>query len=145
MKIRCWIPAIALLVAACDPISGVRTRANLTEKANLPCVDHTIRKIDGVGQVVHRVDRNESYQILPHRGKIISVINQWRYGPNQNAALQIADDGKERSYYNGMEKMGEPWPAAQLDAFMPLMKKVNEAIEENCGLPLRATSQVTRN
>ncbi|HEX7857384.1 MAG TPA: hypothetical protein VF503_27200 [Sphingobium sp.] len=143
---KCIFIAIAVLsISACDRISGVRTEAKLTEKADVQCIDRTLRRVEGVGEVLHHTDRNESYGILPHRGKVVSIIDQWAYGENQNAAVQVADDGVERSYFNGMQKMGQPWPAAQLDAFVPLMSVVNNAIEKNCGIPLRMIGRITRN
>ena len=138
--------AIVLLgTSACDRISGVRTDAKLTEKADVQCIDRTLRGVEGVGEVIHHTDRNESYGILPHRGKIVSIIDQWTYGANQNAAVEVADDGVDRYYFNGMQKMGEPWPAAQLDAFVPLMRRVNDAIEKRCGIPLSRTGRTSRN
>lgn len=145
MKKSVFIAIVVLGTSACDRISGVRTEAKLTKAADVRCIDRTLRGVEGVGEVVHHTDRNESYGILPHRGKIVSIINQWAYGANQHAAVQVADDGVERSYFNGMQKMGEPWSAAQLNAFVPLMRRVNDAIEKECGLPLGVTGRTTRN
>jgi len=137
--------ALTLMTAACDRISGVRTAARLSQPADAQCVDRALRSVRGVGAVYHRTDRNESFQVTPYRGKIVSVIDQWQYGPDQRAYVSVSDDGKERSFFNGLEKMGSPWPASQLDAFVPLMKAVNAAVERDCGLPLAAVGRLSRN
>ena len=66
--------------------------------------------------------------MAPYRGKVTTVSHLWQYGPDSTASLQILDDGKHRTYFNGMIKMGDPWPAALLDRFLPLMNRVNYAL-----------------
>ncbi len=116
----------------------------MTTPPDLQCVDRAIRGTDGIGEVTRQTDHNESYYLLPYRGKVVSTIDVWAYGSNGQAAVQIVDDGEVRSYFNGMQKMGEPWPAAELDAFAPLMAKVNAAVEDNCSLPLREVGRISR-
>jgi hypothetical protein len=132
-------------VAGCDRISGVSTDAELTTMVDYECVDRAIRSVNGVGEVARHEDQNKSFQITPYRGEVIYKIHLWQYGPDQTAALQLTDDGQKRSYTNGMRKMGEPWPASRLDAFTLLMKRVNAAVEHDCGLPVSVNGKIMRN
>ena len=137
------IASLGLAVAACDPIRGVQTNADLTKPVDLDCIDRTIRTVPRVGLVSHWNKSDESFQIVPYRGKVITISDQWRYGPD--ATVQITHDGQNWTYFNGLLKMGEPLPAAKLDAFVPMMNQVNAALESGCGLPLASEAKITRN
>jgi len=145
MKLTRAVLALCILVAGCDRISGVSTEADLMSEVNYRCVDRAIRSVSGVGEVTRHEDEDKSFQIMPYRGEVIYNRHLWQYGPDQTAALQVTDDGQKRSYTNGMMKMGEPWPASRLDAFIPLMKRVNAAVEYDCGLPVSVNGKITRN
>lgn len=82
--------------------------------------------------------------MTPYRGKVTTVSDLWQYGPDSTASVQILDDGKKRTYFNGMIKMGEPWPVASLDRFLPLMSRVNYALELQCGLQIIGKMRVRR-
>jgi len=139
------ILVLCILLAGCDRISGVSTDAALTTMVDYECVDQAIRSVNGVAEVVRHEDQDKSFQISPYRGEVISKRYLWLYGPDQTAALQLTDDGQKRSYTNGMKKLGEPWPASRLEAFIPLMNRVNAAVEHDCGLPISINGKLTRN
>jgi hypothetical protein len=135
---------VGLITSACDPISGVQTNAELATAVDLQCVDKTVRTLPGVGVVVRSTDRSESFQVMPYRGKVTTISEAWHYGGDLGGTVQIVREGKVTTYFNGKLKMGPPFPKAELDAFVPLMKRVNRALERECGLPLRASSTFTR-
>jgi len=145
MYYRLPLVLVALSAAGCDRISGLRTDAELQAPANIECINRSIRRIPGVDKVSYRDDRSESFQIMPSRGKIMTVSYQWSYGPAEHAAVQILDDGLQRTYFNGMQKMGEPYPPGELDRFLPLMVRVNTALERDCDLPIAAKGRISRN
>ncbi|QYE37014.1 hypothetical protein KZX46_21105 (plasmid) [Polymorphobacter sp. PAMC 29334] len=63
-------------LTACDPISGVKTEADLVGPVDLGCIDRVIRSIPDVGPVKRHTDRDESFQITPYRGKVVTVNGQ---------------------------------------------------------------------
>lgn len=136
---------IALATAGCDGVWGLRTDAELQAPAKIDCIDQSIRRIPDIGKVSYRLDEFESSQILPYRGKVITVSHHWSYGPAERGSVQILDDGSKRTYSNGMERMGEPYPPAELDRFSPMMVKVNLALERQCDLPIATKGRVSRN
>jgi hypothetical protein len=145
---RVWKLAAGLVAASvggCDPIRGVQTNIDLKTPLDLGCVDQTIRKTSGVGEVSHQVDQTEGTQILPYRGKVITVMEAWQYGGDKGGTVQISNDGKKIVFFNGRLKIGNPFPKADLDAYVPLMNRVNAALERECGLPLHEAGKITRN
>ena len=91
------------------------------------------------------MNRSESFQITPYRGKVVTLSHQWLYGPGQTASVQLSYDGQSWRYFNGMVKMGPPWSSDELDAYAPLMKRVNVTVERECGLPIAEQGRVERN
>jgi hypothetical protein len=145
MNYRLPLVLLALGATGCDRISGLRTEAELQALPNIECISRSIRQARGVGEVSYRDDRHESFQITPYRGKVITVSHQWSYGSGEQATVQVLDDGLQRSYFNGMQKMGEPYSPGELDRFSPLMARVNAALERDCGLPIAAKGRISRN
>jgi TonB family protein len=145
MKHRLPLMLLALSATGCDRISGLRTDAELEAPADIECINRSIRRIPGVDEVSYQDERHESFGITPYRGKIITVSHHWSYGLGEQATVQVLDDGLRRSYFNGMQKMGEPYPPGDLDRFLPLMARVNAALEKDCGLPIRAKGRISRN
>lgn len=136
--------ALACSLTACDPISGVSTDAKLTRPVDLVCIDGALRTVAGAGTVEHRTDVSKSFQILPYRGQVVTVSDAWDYGGDRGGILHLTNDGQAITYSNGRMKMGNPLPKADLDAFVPLMDRVNIAIESKCGLPIRSKAKVSR-
>lgn len=135
-------PLFAL--ASCDRISGLSTDAEF-KTANTDCVDAAIQMTPGVGTIAHNITRSEGFQITPYRGKVVTVSHQWLYGPKQTASVQLSYDGRVWRYFNGMVKMGPPWSSDQLDAYAPLMKRLNGSVERRCGLLIAEQGHIERN
>ena len=126
------------MLASCDNTTGLRTGAQLSKSLDLACVDDTIRHIPGAGTVTYSETRDESYQIAPARGKVITTSYLWEYGQNPRPAVQITNDGQQVTYENSLLKMGAPFPSATLGAATPLMENVNKALVSSCGLQLQS-------
>jgi len=133
-----------LTLASCDRISGLRTDAEF-KVVNPACVDAAIQITPGVGSVAHSMNRNENFQIAPYRGKVVTLSHLWLYGLKQTASVQLSYDGQSWKYFNGMLKMGPPWSSDQLDAYAPLMKRVNVSVERRCGLLIAERGRIERN
>jgi len=133
--------AIALLLVSCDRMSGVRTDAEFaTIDAN--CVDSAIQKTPGIGTVSHSMTRTENFQILPYRGKVVTLSHQWRYGADGTESLQLFYDGRGWKYFNGLIRMGPRWSSEKLAAYKPLMERVNAEVERRCGVPIAEVGHV---
>ena len=135
-------PLFAL--ASCDRISGLRTDAEF-KIANADCLDAAIQMTPGVGAVAHSMTRSDSFQIMPYRGRVVTLSHQWLYGPKQTASVQLSYDGRVWRYFNGMVKMGPPWSSDQLDDYAPLMKRLNVIVEQRCDLPIAEQGHIDRN
>lgn len=131
-------------LSSCDRISGLRTDAEF-KTVNADCVGEALQKTPGIGAVAHSMNRSESFQITPYRGKVVTLSHLWLYGPGQAASVQLLYDGKSWKYFNGMVKMGSPWSSDKLDAYAPLMKRVNAIVEQGCGLAISERGRVERN
>ena len=136
---------VLLTFAACDPIHGLRTDVDLSGPADAACVDRSLRQVAGAGDVLHSTDRSSSFQAVPYRGTIVTTSDVWQYGANHLAVVQLLDDGERRSAFNGLQKLGGPFPASELDAFAPLMARVDAALERDCRLPMASVGRTTRN
>ena len=134
----------ALLLAACDLLYGLGTRADLPHPVDIGCVDRTMNAIPGIGPVEHVSDESESFQILPYRGRVKVFSDSWFYGGKSGGILQIINNGEHINYSNGRIRMRVPFPEAELDAFAPLMNRVNAAVEQSCGIPLRSVGEVMK-
>ena len=133
--------AAAAAISACDPIYGLRTDAELAQPPDTVCIDQAVREVQGAGEVVHTTKQAANYQLLPYRGTVTTVTDIWQYGPGQKAIIQVQGDGERWQYRNGLERMGSPLTTRELDAFAPLMARMNAALESHCGLTVGRVSR----
>ena len=134
----------ALSVSACDPIYGIATTATLKSPVNVECIDSAIRETAGVG-VVHRgYDEDTSYEIAPTPGNVTTRNSYWTYGDDGSAILQITQNNRSVEYSNGRQRMGVKIPPSAIEAYIPLMRRVNAKVESRCGLRLGNSVTVDR-
>lgn len=130
----CTMCMLALALTACDTVYGVATEANLAYPVDIGCIDRTMRSIPDIGVVKHISSRN------PNISQEI-----WEYGIGQSGSVRIIYNEAYIDYSNGRLRMAEPFSKSDLDSFIPLMDRVNAALEQSCGLPLRSAGRLRRN
>lgn len=146
-----------LVIVGCDKVSGVDTYAELDSSLDLKCIDKVIRSINSAGKVEYSQDQSDAglflpnkYFIVPNLVKTTNYSYVWTYWEGNKAILQIHKEfqikskSESWSYSNGMGKYGKPYPASEIDKFIPVMNKVNEEVEKFCKVPLKLKGKFTR-
>jgi hypothetical protein len=136
MRLRLTIVLPALLVAGCDPFYGVESRATLSGPVDVRCVNAALASVPDVGRVTYERSESRSTEILPKQRKVLTVAHDWLYGEGGADILEIIQSPDGWSLRNSRSRMGVAVPHDEMARFVPLMQKVNQAIELRCGLPV---------
>jgi hypothetical protein len=136
MWLRLTIVFPVLLVAGCDRFYGVESRATLSGPVDVRCVDAALTSVPDVRRVSYARSENRSTEILPKHRKVLTVAHDWLYGEGGADILEIIQGPDEWSFRNSRTRMGVAVPHDEMVRFVPLMQKVNQAIEMHCGLPV---------
>ena len=137
-----WVPfrrpiALALLLlAGCDRLYGVQSRATFTDSVDIACVGSTLASVPGVGTVTYGRSEDRSTEIIPKQRKVLTVMHVWLYGERGVSALQMNQTPDGWEFTNARLRMGIPVPPAEIARFVPLMRLVNETLANRCGLPV---------
>ena len=126
----------ALLLAACDPFYGVASRTTLLDPVDIRCINAALLSVPDVGPVTYHRSENRSTEILPKQRKVVTVAHDWLYGEGNADILEIIQSPDGSSFRNSRSRMGVAVPHDEIVRFVPLMQKVNQAIQMRCGLPV---------
>lgn len=135
-------------LTGCDTIYGLSTHAQLAQPPVTACVDTALRSVEGVSDVRYSTSETRSRTIFG--GVILTVSDVWTYGTPSGdwAVLQIITEtgarGESAAYINGIGVMNARVPEAELDAYRPVMDRVNAAMSRSCGLHVEEAGRITR-
>lgn len=136
MKTGFFVIGIALLLGACDRIYGVASQATLDGPVDTSCVSAALASIREAGHVTYMRDESNSVEFLPKQRKVRTIMHVWLYGEAQNSVLQINQTTDGWDFTNTQSRIGEAVPQTEIDRFIPVMRKVNRALQDQCGLPV---------
>ncbi|HEU4696537.1 MAG TPA: hypothetical protein VFR92_06205, partial [Sphingomicrobium sp.] len=136
MWLRFTIVFPVLLLAGCDRFYGVESRVALPGPVDVRCVNVALKGVQGVGSVTYRRTENRSTEILPKQRKVLTIAHDWLYGEGGADILEIIQGPDGWSFRNSRSRMGVAVPHDEMVRFVPLMQRVNHAIQMRCGLPV---------
>ncbi|GAA4013340.1 hypothetical protein GCM10022280_09480 [Sphingomonas swuensis] len=125
-----------LLLVGCDRFYGVESRATLPAPVDVRCVNAALSGVEGVGSVQYWRTENRSTEILPRQRNSLIVAHAWLYGESGADVLEIMQGPDGWFFRNSRSRMGVAVPHDTMARFVPLMQKVNYALEMRCGLPV---------
>jgi hypothetical protein len=125
---------ITLLSTGCDRLYGVQSHASLQGPVDINCVSAALSSIPEAGHVSYKSEQHDSIGILPKQGKERTVIHVWLYGEARDSILQINQSSDGWGYTNTHSRMNEAIPQAEIDRFIPTMRKINRVIQNKCEL-----------
>jgi hypothetical protein len=121
-----------LLLAGCDRFYGVESRTTFHTPVDVECLGAALASVPEAAPVAYQRQESRS-----------TVANDWLYGERGADILELIQSPNEWDFSNSRRRMGVAIPHDQLVHFVPLMQKVNQAIQARCGLPvasLKATA-----
>ena len=132
---RCLLVVLALGLAACDPIYGVRRQARISALPPLPLVSEIISNTPGVEHI--------QYQLWS--GDLSHPVHSFIYtgGSNVHGVVQFfVDDKGGIRLEQTLLKIGSPPPQPWVDATRPVMLRLEGLLQEKGGLTGLQTSVV---
>jgi hypothetical protein len=132
-------PVVFLLLlplSACDRFYGVESRATLHGAVNITCVDAALHDLPEASHILYQRDQSHSTEILPKQREVQTIAHAWLYGEGQSNILEIIQTPDGWEYTNSRRRMGVSVPHEEMVRFLPLMRKVNQALQAHCGLPV---------
>jgi hypothetical protein len=143
LRLSSWLLLSAVLLAACEPAHGAETFLALSRIPNIACIDGALRATPGVISVSYGVDKSQSEDILPHHAIVNAENYHWQYNRPVGAILQVTQEGTNISIQNGLVTWFSQ-PPSTMDTLIPLMQRINMAIERRCGIPIASHGRYTR-
>jgi hypothetical protein len=131
---RVVIIILGVLLAGCDPVYGVESRATFHHPIDIACVNAALTSVPEASPVTYQHREDRSTEILPKQRKVLMVAHDWFYGEGGADILEVIQGPDEWNYRNSRSRMGVAVPHDEMVRFVPLMQKVNRAIEARCGL-----------
>jgi hypothetical protein len=133
---RVAIIFLGLLLAGCDPLYGVESRATLNRPVDVKCVNGALASVPEAGPVTYQRVEELSTEIFPKQRKVLTVTHDWLYGEEGKDILEVIQGRDGWDFSNSRRRMGVAVPHDEMVRFVPLMEKVNRAIETRCRLPV---------
>jgi hypothetical protein len=135
---------LLLLVAGCTPERyGVWTSATVPRPLDVSCVDAAVRGVEGAGVVRHDVHEDTAFGLAPRWGRKEIRSDVWAYAGGLQLQI-IRETPGETTYSNSLDAP-DPVPEHRLAVHEALLWRVNDAVERQCGPPLRTLLVVERN
>jgi hypothetical protein len=131
------VPFLLLLsLGACDRLYGVESRATLHREVNVFCVNATLHDMPETGQILYQRNQYHSTEMLPKQREVQIITHHWLYGEGQGDILEIIQTTDGWEYTNSRRRMGVPVAHEEMRRFLPVMQKINRALQMRCGLPV---------
>lgn len=139
------LAAVSLTLASCESFYGLSTWTELPAQPDVACVDTALRGVEGLTRVDHQQGEHSTREVFPHPGMTRIVSDVWVYeaGPT-GGLLQILNSGGYVTYQNGRTQMNARFPPGDLEAYAPVMARVNEAMQRSCGIDLSDAGGIGR-
>jgi len=127
---------LAMGLSGCDTLYGVYSDAELQGNFDPTCVDRSLRSVSGV-KAVRFLPLSS-----PDKTIFAAILNMWHYEAGGSVAILQVSRVKKRLYYtNGLDCLNCRIPTAKMNAYEPVMKKVNATVAATCGLLLRGIKE----
>ena len=130
------IPIAFLLIAGCDRLSGVASRAAFTGEVDIGCVESALGSVPGLGTVTYHRRESRSTEVYPKQREVLTVTHLWLYGERGKSSLQINQTPDGWEFTNTRVRMGSSLPEDEISRFVPLMLLVNKTLASHCRLPV---------
>jgi hypothetical protein len=125
------------ILAGCDTISGVNRRALVSKIPSVACVDHMLKKVDGICAIRHEV--KEGGRPLTLTGiKPPNALHYFFYkvhGLNGYFYFDQNFEGKIE-FNQGYTYINAIPPQEEMDLILPVMKQIELLLESECNLEL---------
>jgi len=127
--------AAVSLVAGCDYVHGVTHFTRVAEVPPFRCVEDSLRKVEGVSDVVYRVEEG-GRPLTAHGIEKPDQIHRYMYryaGLNGNFYFKVNYKGDSEFYQTYIDINSTP-PQADIDAIRPAMFKIEKRVANECGI-----------
>jgi hypothetical protein len=134
LTIALVLTATVTSLAACDTLYGITRRASLSVAPDLSCIEAAIRSVPEVRSVERR--DVEGAPTLTFAGVHRDELHYFTYAiEGTGATLMLTVDYKgEAELDQSCVYLNTPVPEAELDAIRPVMIRIENALEERCGV-----------
>jgi len=136
MKVQIFSIGALVMLSACDRIYGVSSKTTLESPVSISCVSSALSSVTGSGPVDYVLSERNSVEILPKQRRVGTVMHVWLYGEGQLTVLQINQTPDGWDFTNTRSRMNEAVSQEEIARSIPLMREVNRAIQDRCGLPV---------
>lgn len=127
-----FLAAISL-VAGCDYVHGVTRFTNVAQVPPFKCVEDSLRKVDGVSDVVYRIETG-GRPLTAHGVEKPDQVHRYMYtyaGLNGNFVFIVNYKGDTEFYHTYIDINATP-PQADIDAIRPAMSKIEKRVANEC-------------
>jgi hypothetical protein len=129
----------ALVLIACDPVSGIRRRALLDELPPLDCIESVIRSVSDVEDVEPQERESGGFRIYEFSYRV--ALERRNRAPGIAPSLTVVVDAAGRvAFEQSLLSTPGPVPQAEIDRIRPIMLQIEETIERQCGVASLGTS-----
>lgn len=123
------IPRLSLLcglaLSACDTMYGVTRTTSLETAPEMNCVHDVLESISSI-QTLEKF-KTEADQNL-------SVFYKGKEGSKIQGVIQVFRQGNKQVFQNSLRGLNEKPPQEYIDATRPVMKEIEAALGERCGM-----------
>ncbi|WP_157222638.1 hypothetical protein [Novosphingobium sp. AP12] len=134
MRIGFFALGIIFSLSGCDRMYGVQSRTSLRDPVSIGCVKTALKTIPEAGKVTYEHEQHNYVELSPKQRNVRTTSHVWLYGEEQNSVLQINQNPDGWDYTNTHSSIGRAIPESEIRQFIPVMRKVNQAIQDECGL-----------
>lgn len=125
-----------ILLAGCDPFYGVESGTTVKGPLDVQCISAALASVPETGHLTYQRSESHSTELLPKQRKVDTVMHVWAYGEHGTDVLQVNETPDGWEYRNARSRMGVAVPRDEMARFLPLMRKVNQAMQSRCGVPV---------
>jgi len=125
-----------VLVAGCDYVHGVIHFTRITEIPPFKCVENSLRKVEGVSDVLYRTEEG-GRPLTAHGIEKPDRIHRYMYkyaGLNGNFYFKVNYKDETEFYHTYIDINATP-PQADIDAIRPAMFQIEKRVADECGVP----------
>lgn len=126
----------ATMLAACDHINGIAHVQALPAPADVACAERALRSTEGITGVsrVERTGSARSLTLRPLDTRSQSFI--FSAAGVRSAVLQFNDGSDGARYRLALTCINCELPQSEIDAFIPVMRRVEQNLAAQCGMDL---------
>lgn len=134
MRIGLFAVGIVFFLSGCDRMYGVQSHTSLRGPVSIGCIKAALESTPEAGRVTYEHAQHDSVELAPKQRNVRTITHVWLYGEARSFVLQINQNPDGWDYTNTYSRIGTAIPEAEIGQFIPVMRKVNQAIQDKCGI-----------